>query len=102
MAEKSLVIFKEIEQSGGFLKQLKEGIIQRKISENAQKEQILFDNNQLMILGSNRYPNPSDQMKNTIEIFPFVRKKVRKTLITPIIPKRLTEQYEQNRLHHEA
>ncbi|MDO9262190.1 MAG: methylmalonyl-CoA mutase subunit beta [Flavobacteriaceae bacterium] len=102
MAEKSLAIFKEIEQGGGFLKQVKEGIIQRKISENAQKEQVLFDENKLMILGSNRYPNPSDQMKSAIEIYPFVRKKVRKTLILPIIPSRLTEQYEQNRLNHEA
>lgn len=102
MAEKSLAIFKEIEQGGGFLKQLKEGIIQRKISENAQKEQLLFDQKKLIILGSNQYPNPSDRMKSSIEIYPFVRKKVRKTLISPIIPQRLTEQYEQNRLNHEA
>ena len=102
MAEKSLIIFKEIEQGGGFLKQLKEGIIQRKINENAQKEQALFDENKLIILGSNKYPNPSDQMKSAVEIYPFVRKKVRKTLILPIIPSRLTEQYEQNRLNHEA
>lgn len=102
MAEKSLAIFKEIEQGGGFLKQLKEGIIYRKITENAQKEQALFDENKLIILGSNKYPNPSDQMKSAIEIYPFVRKKVRKTLISPIIQTRLTEQYEQNRLNHEA
>lgn len=102
MAEKSLQIFKEIEQGGGFLKQLKDGIIQRKISEIAQKEQELFNQKKLMILGSNKYPNPSDQMKSSIEIYPFVRKKVRKTLISPIISSRLTEQYEQNRLNHEA
>ncbi|MDP2088308.1 MAG: methylmalonyl-CoA mutase subunit beta [Flavobacteriaceae bacterium] len=102
MAEKALALFKEIEQSGGFLKQLKEGIIQRKVSENAQKEQELFDENKLILLGSNKYPNPSDRMKSNIEIYPFMRKKVRKTLISPMIPSRLTEQYEQNRLDHEA
>lgn len=102
MAEKALTLFKEIEQGGGIMKQLKEGIIQRKITENSQKEQELFNQNKLILLGSNKYPNPSDQMKANIEIYPFVRKKVRKTLISPIIQSRLSEQYEQNRLEHEA
>ncbi|SDX07002.1 heterodimeric methylmalonyl-CoA mutase small subunit [Lutibacter oricola] len=39
-AEKALNIFKDIEKSGGFLKQLKEGTIQRKIKENANKEHL--------------------------------------------------------------
>src|SRR5690606_35284269 len=43
LAEKALKIFKEIEAGGGFLVQLKEGIIQRKINESAQKEQEMFD-----------------------------------------------------------
>lgn len=102
MAEKALILFKEIEQGGGFLSQLKEGTIQRKIAETAQKEQELFDAKKLILLGSNKYPNPQDVMKSEIDIFPFMRKKVRKTLITPIIPLRLSESYEQNRLEHEA
>ena len=102
MAEKSLALFKEIEQSGGFLKQLKEGTIQRKVTENAKKEQELFDEKKIILLGTNKYPNPSDQMKSNIEIYPFVRKKVRKTLISPIIQMRLSEQYEQKRLENEA
>lgn len=102
MAEKSLALFKEIEQSGGFLKQLKEGTIQRKVTENAKKEQELFDEKKIILLGTNKYPNLSDQMKSNIEIYPFVRKKVRKTLISPIIQVRLAEQYEQKRLENEA
>ena len=35
--------FKDIEENGGFLKQLNDGTIQRKIQESAQKEQDLFD-----------------------------------------------------------
>ena len=42
-AEKALALFKDIEASGGFLHQLKEGTIQRKIQESAAKEQELFD-----------------------------------------------------------
>lgn len=101
LAEKALVLFKEIEKNGGFLKQLKEGIIQRKIKESAQKEQELFDTHKLTLLGSNKYPNTQDKMKPAIEIYPFLRKKSRKTLISTIIPYRLAEVYEQNRLEHE-
>jgi methylmalonyl-CoA mutase len=43
LAEKALKIFKEIEAGGGFMVQLKEGVIQRKITESAQKEQEMFD-----------------------------------------------------------
>jgi methylmalonyl-CoA mutase len=34
-----LVLFKDIEANGGFLKQLNEGVIKRKIQESADKEQ---------------------------------------------------------------
>jgi len=37
IAEKALVIFKDIEKSGGFLQQLKEGTIQRKIQKTLKK-----------------------------------------------------------------
>lgn len=100
-AEKALDIFKQIEQGGGFLKQLKEGIIQRKISEAAQKEQELFNTGELVLLGTNKIQNPNDKMKNDLELFPFVKKRSEKTLIQPIIAKRLAEQLEQERLENE-
>lgn len=101
LAQKALQLFKEIEKSGGFLKQLKEGTIQKKIKESASKEQVLFDNGELVLLGSNKQPNPHDKMKNELEIYPFVRKRHEKTLIEPIVEKRLAEAYEQNRLKTE-
>ena len=101
LAEKALTLFKDIEANGGFLKQLNEGIIKRKIQENADKEQELFDNGKEILLGTNKYPNKSDQMKDTLELFPFVKIKPRKTLNTPIIEKRLAEKTEQDRLKNE-
>lgn len=62
IAEKALLIFKDIEKSGGFLHQLKEGVIQRKIKENADKENLI-----------------------TIKS----KKEVRKTLIIPLTNKKL-------------
>jgi methylmalonyl-CoA mutase len=98
LAEKALVLFKDIEANGGFLKQLNEGIIKRKIQESADKGQALFDSGKEVLLGTNKYPNKDDKMKHDLELFPFVKVKPRKTLITPIIEKRLAEKIEQERL----
>lgn len=101
LAEKALVLFKDIEANGGFLKQLNEGLIKRKIQESADAEQSLFDSGKETLLGTNKYPNKNDKMKNDLELFPFVKIKPRKTLITPIIEKRLAEKLEQERLSEE-
>lgn len=102
LAEKALAVFKEIEKGGGFLTQLKEGIIQRKIKENAQKEQAQFDSGQLVLLGTNKYPNEQDRMKHDLQANPFIARNPQKTLIIPIIPVRLAEKLEQKRLKDEA
>ncbi len=101
MAEKALLLFKEIEAAGGFITQLIEGTIQKKIQESAAKEQDLFDSGKEVLLGTNKYPNKDDRMSHDLELFPFVKTKPRKTLITPIIEKRLAEKIEKERLDNE-
>jgi len=101
MAEKALALFKSIEVNGGFLKQLKQGTIQRKIKESATKEQDLFNNKEEILVGTNKHPNLNDKMKHDLELYPFVKQKKRKTLIEPIIEKRLAEKLEQERLKNE-
>lgn len=101
LAEKSLALFKDMESNGGFLKQLNDGIIKRKIQESADTAQELFDNGKEILLGTNKHPNKADKMKHDLELFPFVKVKPRKTLITPIIEKRLAEKIEQERLEKE-
>lgn len=101
LAEKALEILKLIENGGGFLKQLKQGIIQRKIKESADKEQAKFDSGELVLLGTNKIQNTNDSMKNDLELYPFVKNRVEKTLIQPIIQQRLAEKLEQERLKNE-
>lgn len=101
LAEKALTLFKDIEANGGFLKQLNEGIIKRKIQESADKEQKLFDSNKEILVGTNKYSNEKDLMKDNLELFPFVKIKPRKTLISPITEKRLAEKMEQERISQE-
>lgn len=101
LAEKALILFKSIESSGGFLKQLKAHTIQRKIQESAQKEQAKFNTGETVLVGTNRYQNENDKMKNDIELYPFLKTNARKTLIQPILEKRLAEEVEQKRLDDE-
>lgn len=101
LAEKALDLFKSIEANGGFLHQLKEGTIQRKIKESADKEQEFFDAEKIVLLGTNKHPNKNDRMKDDLELYPFVKTNVRKTLITPIIEKRLSEKIEKERIERE-
>ena len=101
LASKALELFKQIEDGGGFIKQLLQGDIQKKIKESASKQQALFDNGGITLLGTKKHPNPMDLMKENLELFPFLKSNPRKTLIQPIIAKRLAEAIEQQRLAHE-
>lgn len=100
-AEKALELFKQLEKGGGFLKQLKENSIQKKIKDSAAKEQKAFNSGEEVLLGTNKYINELDKMKDTMELYPFVKKNSRKTLIEPIIERRLAEEIEQKRLNDE-
>ncbi|HET8809004.1 MAG TPA: methylmalonyl-CoA mutase subunit beta [Flavobacteriaceae bacterium] len=101
-AEKALEIFKDIEKSGGFLTQLKNGTIQRKIKESAEKEQADFDNGNYILVGTNKYEHAEDRMKSDLELYPFLKQKPRKTLIQPVLGRRLAEEVEKKRLEKEA
>lgn len=101
LAEKALLLFKEIEANDGLITQLIAGTIQKKISESAAKEQEWFNSGKEVLLGTNKYPNKNDKMKHDLELYPFVKQNPRKTLIVPIIEKRLAEKLEQERLAQE-
>ena len=101
LAEKALTIFKQIEKSGGFLKQLKEGAIQKKIAESVMKEDAKFKNQEIVLLGTNLQTNNADKMKQDLELYPFIKQRHIKTLITPIVRKRLSETIEKERLDNE-
>ncbi|MHA7057992.1 methylmalonyl-CoA mutase subunit beta [Aquimarina sp. M1] len=97
LADKALVLFKNIEKAGGFLKQLKEGTIQKKIKESADKEQELFDNEELILTGTNKYQN-TDEVTPRLQKNPFLEMVQRKTLVNPIIRRRLCEKMEKKLL----
>ncbi|SDG87439.1 methylmalonyl-CoA mutase subunit beta [Psychroflexus sediminis] len=101
LAEKALGIFKTIEAGQGFIHQLFEGKIQKKIRESAEKEQAKVNSGEFTLLGLNKYKNLEDRMSQNLELFPFLKQHQRKTLIEPILEKRLAEPLEKERLDKE-
>jgi len=101
LAKKALELLKDIDKSGGILKQIKAGTIQKKIVESAEKEQNLFDEGKLVLLGTNKFVNLKDHMKSETELFPFFKKRNEKTEVIPLVLKRLSEKLEQERLGEE-
>ncbi|MGB7395825.1 MAG: methylmalonyl-CoA mutase subunit beta [Pricia sp.] len=101
LAEEALELFKDIEKKGGFLAHLKSGVIQLNIRESAEKEQERFDAGKEVLVGTNKYQNPNDRMKDDLELNPFAKSGAGETLIEPIVEKRLAETVEQKRLEDE-
>jgi methylmalonyl-CoA mutase len=101
LAEKALAIFKIIEAGKGFIQQLFEGKIQKKIKESATKEEEKLMSGDFTLVGLNKYQNPEDKMAEDLELFPFLKYHQRKTLIEPILEKRLSESIEKERLDDE-
>ena len=101
LAQKALNLFKNIEKEGGYLKLLKKGVIQQKIKSHAIQEQLSYDEGSEGLLGTHFQQNFDEIMKNQLELYPFLKQKVRKTILEPIIPKRIAEELEIKRLNNE-
>ncbi len=102
LANNALSLFKQIEAGGGFLQQLFDGKIQEKLKESAVKEKALFDEGKRVLVGTNKYPNAEDKMKESLQKDPFLAKEKRKTLLQPIVERRLASAVEKARLKEEA
>ncbi len=97
LSEQALNLFKTLEKSGGFLAQLYKGQIQRKISASAEKQDKKYSNGEIVLVGTNKYINQNEEIP-AIDFYPFLKKRKGQTLIRPIVPKRLAEKTEIERL----
>lgn len=55
-AEKAWALFVEIEEAGGYLELLKQGVIQKKIYDHATEEQQWIEEGKIKLIGVNLYP----------------------------------------------
>lgn len=102
LAQKALDLFKSIEESGGFIQQLFDGKIQEKIDQQFEKTINQFERKELKLIGVNVFENEEDNMKKQIEKKVFPTKQKRKTLLKPILERRIAEKLEQQRLSQET
>lgn len=68
IAEKSWALFVEIEEAGGYLELLKQGIIQKSIFDHAVEEQKWVEEGKIKLIGVNLYPK-LDVKKSVEEMY---------------------------------
>ncbi len=64
LAQKTLQIFKEIMNSGGFFQSLTNGIIQQQINDLRAKRLSRLSKREDVLIGVNKFPNPEDSLSN--------------------------------------
>ena len=101
IAEESLRIFKDIENSGGFISALEKNIIQKRIDKSHRIEQELFNNNKEKLLGINIFTDLDQKIKSEINKPIFTKSNTRNTKIKPISEIRLAEEIELSRIKNE-
>lgn len=100
-SENALDLFKDIEKNEGFIQQLFKGQIQKMIKTSSEAEISKLDNQEFVMVGTNKYQNKEDKMSHELELYPFLKKKSRKTLFEPIMETRIASKIEQERLAKE-
>lgn len=68
IADKSWALFVEMEDAGGYLELLKQGIVQKKIYEHAVQEQQWIEEGKIKLIGVNLYPK-LDVKKSIEELY---------------------------------
>lgn len=91
MAENALELFKTIQNVGGFVKALENETIQDYIYSSAKKEQKDFDQNEINLVGVNKFKNPDEKLEKQPK-----EKIVKQALFVPIVSSRLAEKIEKN------
>lgn len=103
IAENAWKLFVEIEEHGGFLSSLKEGFIQKMLSESAAKRQEDFAGGKVKLLGSNLFPDLNEKVLSQIEtesVFKNVEYES-DLMIEPIRLFRISAGYEAVRIEQE-
>ncbi|UCG28563.1 MAG: methylmalonyl-CoA mutase small subunit, partial [Bacteroidales bacterium] len=103
IAAEAWKVFLEIESAGGFLNALQNGTIQSEIEENARKRHQNISVRKKHFLGTNLYPNLSENINSSIDtsIYSQNQHGIQDTEIKPLRLYRAVEGYENMRLKTE-
>ena len=67
IAEHAWKLFLEVQEQGGFLEAFRAGFIQETIKETANQRDMNITTRREILLGTNQYPNTSEEIKNDID-----------------------------------
>lgn len=96
LAHHALGQIKKTEAKGGLLNSLHAGAFQHAVREARVEQERWFAAGDLILVGSNMFQD-TDATSVTHEVYPFLkRQQAHKTLIEPIVPRRLAEKLEQD------
>ncbi len=65
IAEEAWKLFKQVEEKGGYLAAFKEGFVQEQVNTSAQKRDMNIATRREILLGTNQYPNFTEQISPT-------------------------------------
>lgn len=90
--------FRSIETQGGLLSAVESGWLQGQISQAADEEQTAFDSGKINLVGTNKYPRAEEKMNDQISAGMFA---IESASAMQLVPKRLSESMERERLNSE-
>jgi len=97
LAENAWNVFLSIEENGGYLRALEEGVIQEKIKQSREKRKKNVATRKEILLGTNHFPNQQDDDLGSSNP-PIRTKVVSKHILEPIQPYRAAEKFEKVKL----
>lgn len=95
IAEKAWEYFTAIERGGGMIEAVKKGTIQAAIQQFHEAEQQALDEGKLLLVGTNKYPDKTEQPPAEVTHTP----RQAGTAIVPLYPVRLAERLELERIN---
>lgn len=100
IAESAWKLFLEIESKGGFLENLKSGLIQKEISKSADKRKSDLATRKMILLGTNKFPDTEENVSDTVDFKRiFSKRSYDKNLsVDPIHVFRGSEEYDKLRV----
>lgn len=101
IAKKAWTYFTEIESNGGVIKCLEKGVIQSKISEMALAQQALFDEAKTVLVGTNKFPNTKETIKQFENTIAWGSSSKLGKVIEPLTTIRLAAKAEHERIEQE-
>lgn len=101
LAEKAWGYFTAIEKAGGFFENLKQGTIQQQINDYAAAQQQAFNLGETVLVGSNKFPNPKDDVNVSGNFFNEPKPNT-SAIVRQIFPFRLAANNEQERLNKQG